>query len=211
MSNEALSWVWKHSPLNGSSLCVHLAIADSVNDQHGDEFWMRQQVLASKARTSRQTVNKVLGQLTEMGLLELLEQGSGGANRYRMLMPSDADLLFDKTSFRPKGGVKYGDTPQARGVSNLTTGGVNPVDTRVSSTATGGVASVDTEPKKNPRGEPKEIPSLAPGGAEAAPKATDDPVKRRAHQLTVLAFEQDRKPVTRGGFSAVMALSLIHI
>lgn len=37
------------------------------------------------------------------------------------------------------------------------------------------------------------------------PKATDDPMTRAAHGLAVLAFEQRPKPVTRGGFPAVMA------
>lgn len=41
--------------------------------------------------------------------------------------------------------------------------------------------------------------------ANAPDRATDDPVKRRARELAVLAFEQTRQPVTRGGFPAVMA------
>lgn len=45
-----------------------------------------------------------------------------------------------------------------------------------------------------------------PTSAEAPPpRATDDPVKARAHALATLAFEQEPKPVTRGGFLAVMA------
>jgi Helix-turn-helix domain len=35
--------------------------------------------------------------------------------------------------------------------------------------------------------------------------ATDDPVVRQAHRLTVLAFEQTPRPITRGGFPTVLA------
>lgn len=223
MSNDALAWVWKHSPLKGVGLTIHLSIADSVTDLHQDEFWMRQTALAKKARTSRQTVNTTLADLIERGLLVLLEEHPGGANRYRLLMP-DAPIVFDKTvgwrkdpappkkRRRRTGGGAVPDGDYA-------TGGVVPADTPlfgegvvsgdtgchegrqgVSSTTTGGVVRGDTEDQE----EPKEIPSGSQlAAAEAA--GPDDAVKRRARQLAMLAYEQDRKPVTRGGFIAVMA------
>lgn len=54
-----------------------------------------------------------------------------------------------------------------------------------------------------------EVPPPA-SPSSAAPRATDDPRKRKAHELTVLAFEQPIKPTLRNGgkgaFPAVMAI-----
>lgn len=75
MSNEACGWVWRHSPLTGAQLLVHLAIADVVNDAHGNTFWMSTEALARKARTSRSTVTETLRVLREAGLLEVVKAG----------------------------------------------------------------------------------------------------------------------------------------
>jgi hypothetical protein len=40
----------------------------------------------------------------------------------------------------------------------------------------------------------------------AKPRATDDPLTKRAHGLTTLAFEQKPKPLLRGGFNAVLGI-----
>ncbi len=85
MSAEAMGDAFRHSPHNGSALCVHLAVADVVNDAHGNELWMTRAALARKARASRGTVDRVIGLLIETGWLEVLEGGGGRgkATRYR--------------------------------------------------------------------------------------------------------------------------------
>lgn len=104
MSGEASGEVWKHSPLNGSQLLVHLAIGDVVNDIHENEFWMSTDSLAKKARVSRSTVTETLRWLVDHDFLELLQAGgvSRRPSRYRFLFTSavsDATRpLSDSTS-----------------------------------------------------------------------------------------------------------------
>ena len=102
MSAEATGWVWRRSPYRGITLVVHLAIADSVNDQNEHEMWMRQGVLAQKCRTRRATIGTALAQLVDDGYLELLVEGTGGANRYRFLMPADAPVVYDSAPVRQR-------------------------------------------------------------------------------------------------------------
>lgn len=89
MSAEATGWTWKHSPYEGERLLVHLAIADVVNDAHGNEFWMTTTALAKKARVSRSTATTVLSDMCHRELLEVVMRGVGRGNSttYRMLMP----------------------------------------------------------------------------------------------------------------------------
>lgn len=142
MSVQALGWVFSHSPLRGTALALHLAVADSVNDQHGNELWMSQANLARKARTTRPTVNRVLAEMVDLGLLELLEEGRGGTNRYRFLTP-------DRPVEYQPGGVSKSNTPP---VSKGDTP-VSKDDRGVCREATGGVSKSNTipiEPKGNP-------------------------------------------------------------
>lgn len=89
MSSKCIGWVYEYSPAKGATMLVHLAIADSANDQYGYELWMRQAWLAAKARVSRKSTGTALAWLADHELLLLLESGksAGKANRYRFLMP----------------------------------------------------------------------------------------------------------------------------
>jgi hypothetical protein len=140
VSADATGWVYRFSPATGATLLVHLAIADSANDQHGYELWMRQAWLAGKARVSRRAVNTALAWLADNALLELLEQGAkaGRPNRYRLLMPK-LTAVFD-----PQQGVQPVHTPSAAGAQ----GGENTVHTGVRTGVT-----------HNPRDNPKENPT----------------------------------------------------
>lgn len=111
MSAECTAWVYRYSPATGAALLVHLAAADSANDQHEYELWMRQSWLSTKARVSRRACTDALAWLTSHGLLELLESGKkqGSANRYRFLMP-DLAVVFDS---RPTQTVPTGSAPRA--------------------------------------------------------------------------------------------------
>lgn len=67
MSSEAVGWVYRHSPHTGAAFTVHLAIADSVSDQHGNRFWMAQANLAQKTRLSTRSVRNAIEQLADAG------------------------------------------------------------------------------------------------------------------------------------------------
>lgn len=186
MSAEATGWVYRCSPYTGVRFAVHHAIADSVNDQNADEFWMRQGVLAKKARTTRGTVNAALAAMIEEGFLVLLEEGRGGANRYRFLMPEGTPTVYD-----PRSTLRAGQT-----------GGVRSRDTGVSAPVTGGARSPDTEPKGNPRGEPKGNPTSgtgAPGSLldQGLPLDPDPPLVDVAKAVTDAAWEaKNPRPTT---------------
>lgn len=143
MSSEAVGWAFRYSPLTGVAFQIHLAIADSVNDQHGYELWMRQGILATKARTTRQTVNSTLEKMVAEDLLRLLEVGSGGANRYLFLMPEELPAVYDPRIR----GVGSDDTPERLGVKRG--------DKAVGS-GDRGVGSDDTEPKRT-QGDPNPL------------------------------------------------------
>ena len=85
MSAEATGWVFRHSPTTGVMRLVHLAMADSVNDQNDNEFWMSQANLAKKAGSSRSATQGALRWLIDLGYITLLEDNSkaGKPNRYR--------------------------------------------------------------------------------------------------------------------------------
>lgn len=97
VSAEAVGWVYKFSPYTGATFSIHLAIADSANDQHGMELWMALGKLGRKARVSRSTTSEIVAQMVEDGLLELVEQSKGGRHRpsrYRFLMPAGMPQYF---------------------------------------------------------------------------------------------------------------------
>lgn len=140
MSSEAVGWVFRHSPYRGAAFAVHLAIADSVNDQHEDRFWMKQARLAAKARVGRGAVVSALQAMTEDGLLELVEDrhAQGRPNEYRLLMPADSPEVY------------------ARTLSAETTRGARPADTPCAPSAQGGARPAR---KKNPSTNPTLNPS----------------------------------------------------
>lgn len=97
MSAEATGWVYRHSPTAGSTLLVHLAIADSVSDQYDNRFWMSQGRLAEKTRLSRKTVGVCIAELQDEGLITCLNPTTtqpGQVQRFRFEMP-DLDVLFE--------------------------------------------------------------------------------------------------------------------
>jgi len=138
LSAEAVGFVYRHSRYHGVVFSVHLAIADSVNDQFENMFWMATGRLADKARTSRQSVSAALTRLEADGWLEVVERRNGNTVRYRFLFPQ-VEVVYES---------RWGVKPVDRGVK--------PVDRGVSSEATGGVKAVDTNPieiNMNPSGE----------------------------------------------------------
>lgn len=99
MSAEAVGWTYRYSAMTGSAFSVHLAIADTVNDMHGNEVWLAQDTLASKSRCDRKTVRAALLKLIEAGYLTELEgvpSGSGRPiRRFRFERPADAPVVYE--------------------------------------------------------------------------------------------------------------------
>lgn len=86
-------------------------------------------------------------------------------------------------------------------------------DSRGRKTSARNPDGIQTESEDCPPVPSHPIPSVEPKGSTSATssqKSTDDPVKARAHKLTVLAFEQPVKPDIsgdqRGAFPAAMSL-----
>lgn len=172
MSAEATGWCWKHSPFKGSHgkfLC-HLAVADVVNDAHGNEFWMAQASLAAKVGVTRSTVSEFFADAIEFGLCELVDDNSkrGKANRYRLHMP--LPVISDEK------GVSAHPTPTPSEGVGSPDRGVGSSDRGVSAQPTGGVGSPDTELKGTQEGTQVELNPPQPppqAGVESGQGDTD--------------------------------------
>jgi len=138
MSAEAMGFVFRHSPYKGAALMVHLAIADSVNDQNGNKFWMSLGKLATKCRQSRQTVVAAVEAMKHDGWLSELKREHGSTTLYQFNFV-DSAVVYES---------RWGVVTDDRGVSSETTGGV---------------VTDDTNPIE-PKIEPKHIPSAVADG-----------------------------------------------
>jgi ribosomal protein S25 len=69
----------------GAVFLVELMIADSVNDQNGNVFWMSNGNLAKKCRLARETVNRIVRELEASGVLKRLGHHDSGAVRYQWI------------------------------------------------------------------------------------------------------------------------------
>lgn len=114
MSIEAMGWVYRHSPYQGAAFSVHMAVADSVNDQHKNELWMEQAKLAKKARVSRQSVNQSLACMEDDGFIRDLGPiaGQNRIRRFRFLFP-DVPVIFE-TRFQDDDEVVASDDNRPR-------------------------------------------------------------------------------------------------
>lgn len=172
MSAEATGFVFRHSPFKGVVFQVHLAIADSVNDQNGNEWFASTATLARKARCTRQTASEALKALEHAGFLQAIdgptdvdEDGNERAwhrpRRWVFMFVEEAEVVFESRKARAQSRhrrvsaeptpdepeeVSATATPTTIEVSGEPTGGVG--------TADRGVGSCDTEPKLLPI-EPK--------------------------------------------------------
>lgn len=142
MSAEAVGWVYRHSPYSGSTLLVHLAIADSVNDQHSNEFWMTLPKLGVKARVNRGTAKRAVDQLVSDGFLETMARSSGGRNlgsTYRFCFPAVPVVYETRAS--------HAGSDETRASED---------ETRAGDTATR-VAGAAHRTQEEPKGEPKTV------------------------------------------------------
>lgn len=111
MSAEAVGWVYRHSPYTGAVFAVHHAVADTVNDQNGNRFWMKQSRTAIKARTSRKSVNEALATLEADGFLRRAGKGPADTIAFVFLFP-DVPVVYESRDLSPAvtSGVTTGDT-----------------------------------------------------------------------------------------------------
>jgi hypothetical protein len=143
VSNEAVGYVFKYSPFSGATYCVHICVADSVNDQNDNKFWMRVNKTAKKARCSKRAAQYALHLLEEQGWLELLTALPGEERCYRFVFREGVPVQFD------------GRSPTGDPMQNLHGGGVQNLHGGGAAAARGG-RNVST-----------------PGGAEVAPRSQE--------------------------------------
>lgn len=89
MSSEAVGWVFKKSPYDGALFALHLAVADIVNDTHGNELWASVPTLSKKARISVRSARYGLARMCEDGLLVKIAERPGAPTHYRFTMPEN--------------------------------------------------------------------------------------------------------------------------
>lgn len=153
MSGEAVGYAFRHSPLTGAALLVHVAIADSVNDQNGNEFWMKIENLAKKARVSERKTREAVSVLIDHGLIEPVDEAmedpearrrAGHPIRYRFVFDEDQPVKFD-SGRRRKARRTSADSAQVPLQSDASTSAVCDATSAASSDVT----------QENPTGEPK--------------------------------------------------------
>ncbi len=106
MSAEATGWVYRHSPFDGVTFSVHLAIADSVNDQHNQLFWMSVGRTGAKARTSERGARRALRELEDGGFVARVREATQHAPAvYRFLFPSVSTVYESRFQTEDSGGT----------------------------------------------------------------------------------------------------------
>lgn len=151
MSVDAIAWVWKHSPYTGDTLLTHLAIADVVNDAHGNEFWMNPINLADKARCSERTARTALRKMLDDELLVVLERGGGRGKftRFVFLMPESTTLWTTRETLRDLQSSDDGDVCNPRPETVQSTTPIERTQENTMNTSASSSKSVD-KPDRDP-------------------------------------------------------------
>lgn len=173
MSGDATAWTWRHSPYKGAAFAVHLAIADVVNDMHGNEFWAANATLCAKARVGRQRCNEVLGEMVADGYLEVLSRPRNGAHepvRYRFLTPA-SPVAWAAGKPRPVASGDRSDSEAGTDLSPQATGAVAVDDRKLSPEAT--QTKKGTQPNDYPP-TPRPAPRSRRAAADRARSARGD-------------------------------------
>jgi hypothetical protein len=98
MSIKVMAHIWERAKVSGSQLLVLLAMADFADDQ-GRNIYPSMTTLAQKARLSESQARRVVHELVESGIVEVMEAGGwdgkrNRSNEYRIVM-DDEDLGGD--------------------------------------------------------------------------------------------------------------------
>lgn len=134
MSIEAMSGCWGEDfPCEAENIAsstvrlIALAIADTVNDLGGNEFYGSKERLAAKCGVHRDTVRLVVQHLTDAGVVEILRTRSGATTVYRwswkprgISAGSDGNLAdsprgTSRTDPRPPRGTSRANTKRTQG------------------------------------------------------------------------------------------------
>jgi hypothetical protein len=148
--------VYDHSPYEGKRLVIHLAIADIVNTDYDNEFWMSNEKMAKKSRCTREYVNKTLKLMVTDGFLvpigDGMCQGAGKKTvRYRFVMPnvnSDAPVNSDQVNVNSEQLNVNSDNLNVNSERENDALNVNPVHINPSTTTQ---ERTQEEPKKEPK------------------------------------------------------------
>jgi hypothetical protein len=166
VSSEAVGYVFRHSPYTGALFTIHYAVADSVNDQYSNEFWMKSKQLARKARLNEVTARASLSVLVTDGFLEVVKTTQGGGRRptrYRFLFPP-RPIVFDSREKM----VSSQTTPREGGVVSDTDGVVSDDTHRT-----------QTEPKLKASNEAPKVQKLVGEYIDASRAQGYEPTKKR--------------------------------
>jgi len=187
MSAEAIGWVFRHSPVTGAAFQVHLALADSANDQNGYELWMRVRTIAQKARLSEGAVRRALAELVEHELLVVLDDGRSRddaqsatrARRFALVMPDGRPAVYEPgrrayPTASPEG------APDAR--LARAHGAGDPRTLREARAHGAGDLEPKVDPKENPTPVSNSRDQLTLMGPESPPAAREEP-------LTLIGFD----------------------
>lgn len=181
MSGQSTGWVLRNGPRDRAMRAVLVTIADAAN-RDGEHAHPGMEAMVEGSLYSEGHVRRTIARLIEEGWIEQTEApGPGKAAEYRLLDPETGLGIAESNgahSARRLPGVP-GPTARERRANGARPGAR--------------------------RSEPGTNSSIDGNANGLATRATDDPVKDHAHRLAMLAFEQTPKPVTRGGFPAVMA------
>jgi hypothetical protein len=111
MSCETMRHAIARSPYKGATYLVHVMLADTVNEAHGNEFWMATTTLAAKTRLTRKTVATALDRMVDDGWLQTLKDRPGTPTLYRYVDRDDVATTF--VSPRSKAPTDEATTPPA--------------------------------------------------------------------------------------------------
>lgn len=122
MSIRIMSQIWEYAKVTGSELLVLLAMADFADD-HGRNVYPSMTTLAHKARLSESQARRVVHELCDQGVIEVIEMGGwdgkrNRANEYRIVLDNEnlsgdggGSMMIPPSADAPTGGINL--TPQS--------------------------------------------------------------------------------------------------
>ncbi len=118
MSIKIMNWVWENSPYDGTSLLVHLKLADHANDE--GYCYPTQVGLARGARCTDRHVRNVLKQMATDGYIEVVPSSVSGRknNAYFLRNPSSTGKDFRRN---PSSGGTGNPLPDNHHVTTIKT------------------------------------------------------------------------------------------
>jgi len=190
-----MSQVWRYQALKGTKLLLALALADHAHDD-GTHVYPSVEALTVKTRANRRTVQKLLRELVDDGLLAVVEEGGKGP-KDTTVYAFDLRLLAEgrsEAALPAKGGIS-----SIRAASRTDKGGLTP-----------------PEPSENHQEEPPDSPASPDGARGEVIELTMVEPTRLARLLSTYARVSRGVPPqspqfkpTKGGTEAIEKLHRI--